>query len=72
MSLGRETRSAVSQAWEKLCSELTRKQIELRRRETSIGTSHDLAKINRLRKEIDSLEKRLILCEAFLDRPVNG
>lgn len=62
-----ETVVAMSSAIEKLTSKLVAKQDELRRRETSQGTSHDVHKMNRLREEIAAIERRLSLAERVQD-----
>ncbi len=52
----------------KLTDQLTAKQLELERRENSQGTSHDVRKMNRLRDEIASLERRIDRGFRLIDR----
>lgn len=63
----KETVRAMSSAIEKLTFKLVAKQDDLRRRESSIGTDHDVQKINKLRDEIASIERRLSLAERVQD-----
>lgn len=67
----KETVKAMSSAIEKLTWKLVAKQDELRRRESSIGTAHDVQKMNKLRDEIASIERRLSLAERVQDRALN-
>jgi len=62
-----EISRVMGMAIEKLNKQLIAKEDELRRRETSTGTSHNVAKMNRLRDEIDSINKRLTLAEKVQD-----
>lgn len=57
----------IGQAIGKLTDTLTRKQDELILRETSCGTYHDVRKMNKLRTEIASLERRIIRAERLQD-----
>lgn len=52
----------------KLVSQLTAKEAELHRRETSQGTDHDVIKMNKLRQDIASIERRLTVAERLQDR----
>ena len=62
-----EQNYVIGQAIGNLMSQLVTKQDELRRRETSQGTSHDVGKMNRLREEIASLERRIERAERLQD-----
>ena len=62
-----EISRAMGSAIDKLMSQLIAKESELKRRENSTGTSHDVAKMNRLTDEITSINKRLILAEKVQD-----
>lgn len=62
-----EISRAMGSAIDKLMSQLIVKQDELKRRESSTGTSHDVAKMNRLREEIDGINRRLALAEKIQD-----
>lgn len=63
-----ETAHVIGIAIGKLTDRLTAKKIELHRRETSGGKSHDVRKMNRLREEIASLEARISRAERWQDR----
>lgn len=55
---------------QRLTSAIVSKQHELDRRENSSGTSHDVRKMNRLRTEIDALERKLRLAEIAQDMEI--
>ena len=63
---------ALNAAVGKLMDQLTAKQDELRRREQSQGMSHDVRKMNKLREEIASLEKRLARAERLQDEALTN
>lgn len=58
----------LNTAVNKLSTMLITKQDELRRRENSQGTYHDVRKMQKLRAEIASLEKRLQQAEWLQER----
>ena len=62
-----EQQYVIGTAIEKLWAQLIPKRDELHRRETSQGTSHDVAKMNRLREEIAGLERRIERAERLQD-----
>lgn len=59
---------AVNAAVSKLTDMLISKEDELRRRETSGGTYHDVRKMNALREEIASIQTRLERAERLQER----
>lgn len=63
---------ALNSAVDRLMTMLVTKQTELHRRETSQGTAHDVQKMNQLRVEIASIEKRLSLAERLQDDAICG
>lgn len=67
-----ETIKAVNAAVEKLMDQLFIKQDELARRESSNGTYHNVAKMNRLRSEIASIYKRLDRAERLQEQALRG
>lgn len=60
--------ATLQRCWERLSERLESKREELRKRESSIGKSHDVAVINRLRGEITRLEARLDAVERQMAR----
>ncbi len=58
---------ALNTAVSKLMTLLASKQDELRRREESCGTFHDVRKMTKLRDEIASAERRLVRAERLQD-----
>lgn len=56
----------VGQAHGKLMGQLTDKKTELRLRERSCGTYHDVRKMTKLREEIASLLRRIERAERFM------
>lgn len=63
---------ALNAAVDRLMTLLVAKQEELRRRETSQGTAHDVQKMNQLRIEIASIERRLLVAERLQDDAICG
>jgi hypothetical protein len=63
---------ALNGAVNRLTTMLVTKQDELHRRETSQGTAHDVQKMNQLRIEIASIEKRLSLAERLQNDVICG
>jgi hypothetical protein len=55
----------------KLTDQLTAKERELHLRETSQGTHHDVEKMNQLRRDIASLERRIAIAERLQDARTN-
>lgn len=62
----------MSRCVDKLMGQLVEKKEELRRREKSEGKGHDVRKMNRLRDEIQSLEKRLSRAERLQDEALSA
>lgn len=60
------THQTLQGCHDKLMAKLAGKQDELRRRETSQGNMHDPVKMNRLRKDIASIEARLRSVERMM------
>jgi hypothetical protein len=63
-----QTSHAIGLAINKLVGQLVTKEDELRLCEQSQGKAHDVRKMNKLREEIASLERRISLAESVQDR----
>lgn len=70
--MDRKSLPALNSAVDRLMTLLVAKQEELRCRETSQGTDHDVKKMNQLRIEIASIEKRLSLAERLQNDAICG
>ena len=66
------TIKTLSEAFQGLISRIVTREEELHRCEASIGRSHNIRRMNKIRDEIANLERRAANAEQLLNRALSG